>query len=209
MRLFYFRAYDQTGHKRTGAIEAPNVRAADAELRKSGLRPYFLNEYEAVRKALREKRKRERLLILGGSLAIALSLVLSGQLVRYAGRERAPDVEDYKRAGILDESSGVIVAKTKEEREFALEIYKIWDGFYPDLITGVDVKRLFMTVYVSRQVYDLSDNELELLATNTTRALQRRFETSGATLLIVEGDNTVMEVNYASARQSLRVRSYR
>jgi len=209
VRLFYFRAYDQTGHKRTGAIEAPNVRAADAELRKSGLRPYFLNEYEAVRKALREKRKRERLLILGGSLAIALSLVLSGQLVRYAGRERAPDVEDYKRAGILDESSGVIVAKTKEEREFALEIYKIWDGFYPDLITGVDVKRLFMTVYVSRQVYDLSDNELELLATNTTRALQRRFETSGATLLIVEGDNTVMEVNYASARQSLRVRSYR
>jgi hypothetical protein len=209
VRLFYFRAYDQTGHKRTGAIEAPNVRAADAELRKSGLRPYFLNEYEAVRKALREKRKRERLLILGGSLAIALSLVLSGQLVRYAGRERAPDVEDYKRAGILDESSGVIVAKTKEEREFALEIYKIWDGFYPDLITGVDVKRLFMTVYVSRQVYDLSENELELLATNTTRALQRRFETSGATLLIVEGDNTVMEVNYASARQSLRVRSYR
>ena len=209
MRCFYFRAYDEAGQKRSGTMEAPDRQAADAALRKNGLRPYFVNDYEAVKKAARAQRKRQRIIVAAGAGATVFALILSGWIVEYAGRERAPNIVEYRETGLVEDSSGAIVAKTKEERDFALEIYKSWEGFYPGMITGIEVKKVLMTIYVPRRIHDLPDSELEMMASNTVRALQRRFETSGCTLLIVEGNEAVMEANYTALPESMRVKSYR
>ena len=186
-----------------------DLRAADAELQRKGLRPYFLNDVESVKKALRQRRKRRRIITIVGGVAVAASFFLSGVMVRYAGRERAPDIQQYRRTGLIQEGPSLIVADSKEEREFAQQIYSTWEGFYPGTVTGLDVKKLLITVYVTNKVYDLSENELELLASNTARALQRRFSTSGCTLLVVETEITILEVTYTSLTKSTRVKSYR
>lgn len=210
MKTFYYRAYDGAGGKRTGTIEARDRWTADAELRKHGLRPYLLHDYQVLKKVLRQKQKeRRRVIAIVGAAAVVVSIVFSIVIVRWAGRERAPNIEDYRRAGLVAGSSGVIGAETKEEREFGLEIHQAWQRFYPDTVTGVDVSKLLMTVYVTRKIRDLTDNELELLASNTVRALQRRFQASGCTVLVVEGDRTILEVHYNVLTRSTRVKSYR
>ena len=209
MKCFYFRAYDEAGRKRSGTMEAHDRQAADAELRKNGLRPYFVNDYEAVKKAARAQRKRHRIIVAAGAGATVFALILSGWIVEYAGRERAPNIVEYRETGLVEDSSGTIVAKTKEERDFALEIYNSWEGFYPGMITGLEVRKVLMTIYVTRRIRDLPDSELEMMASNTARALQRRFRTSGCTLLIVEGTEAAIEVYYTALPESMRVKSYR
>ena len=209
MASFYYRAFDVTGRKRTGTIQASDPRAADAELRRNGLRPYFLNDVESVKKALRARRRRRRIIAISGGVAVALAFFLAGAMIRYAGRERPPDIQQYRQAGLIREGPNIIVADTKEEREFAQEMHDTWEGFYPGIVTGLDVKKLLMTVYVTNKVYDLADTELELLASNTARALQRRFNTNGCTLLVVEGETTILEIAYTALTKSTRVKSYR
>jgi hypothetical protein len=210
MKIFYYRAYDGAGGKRTGTIEARDRWAADAELKKNGLRPYLLHDYQVLKKVLRQKQKeRRRVIAIVGAAAVVVSIVFSIVIVRWAGRERPPDIEDYRRAGLVAGNSGMIGAKTKEERAFGLEIHQAWQSLYPDTVTGVDVSKLLMTVYVTRNVRHLSENELELLASNTVRALQRRFQASGCTVLVVEGDRTILEVHYNVLTRSTRVKSYR
>jgi len=210
MKTFYYKAYDGAGGKRTGTIEARDRWTADTELRSDGLRPYFLHDYNVLKKVLRQKQKeRRRAIAIVGTAAVVLSLIFSSLIVRYAGRERAPNIQEYRRSGLVAGGPGVIAAKTKEEREFGLEMYQVWQSLYPDTITGVEVSKLLMTVYVTRNIRRLSENELEMLASNTVHALQRRFQASGCTLLIVRGDKTILEVHYNTLTRSTRVKSYR
>jgi len=210
MKTFYYKAYDGAGGKRTGTIEARDRWTADAELREDGLRPYFLHDYQVLKKILQQKQKeRRRVIAIVGAAAVALSLVFSVVIVRYAGRERPPNMEDYRRSGLVAGSPSLIAAKTKEEREFGLEIYQVWQSLYPDTISGVEVSKLLMTVYVTRNVRHLSENELEMLASNTVHALQRRFEAGGCTLLVVRDDKTILEVHYNCLTRSTRVKAYR
>jgi len=209
VRTFYFKAYDETGRKMTGTIEAEDRQAANAELRESGLRVYRLHDYHKLRKALQKRKKRQRLITITGTAAVVLSLVFSSLMVRYAGRERAPDIDEYRRTGIVAGNPGLIMAKTMEEREFGSYIHGVWQSFCPGAVTGLEVTKLFMSVYVSRSIRDLSDNDLEVLASNTVRALQRRFEASVCTLLVVEGDTTILEVRYNAITSSTRVKFYR
>ncbi len=210
MPFFYYRAYDEAGQKRAGIIEARDRWAADAELRRTGLRPHFLQDYRQIKKVLREKqKKRQRLLVIGGAVAVILSALFSALIVRYAGRERAPAIEQYKRAGLVAGRPGIITAKTKEEREFAQEVLAIWQSFCPGAVSGLEVGKLLMTVYVTREIRALPASDLEVLASHTVRALHRRFGASGCTLLVVEGDATILEVSYNSITRSTRVKSYR
>lgn len=210
MPFFYYKAYDEAGQRRAGIIEARDRWAADAELRSTGLRPYFLHDYHRLKKALRQKqKKRQRLIVMLGTVAVVLSAIFSGLIVRYAGRQRAPVIEEYKRTGLVAGSPGVIVAKTKEEREFAMEVLDVWDTFAPGSVRGIEVGKLLMTVYVTRKIRALSDNDLEVLASHTLRALHRKFEASGCALLVVEGDTTILEVSYNAITRSTRVKSYR
>lgn len=207
--VFYYRAYNQAGQKISGTITEFDLRAANVVLRDSGLRPYFLHDYKELKMVLRQRRKRRRRILIGGAISIALALVASGAIVGFAGRERAPSVQDLHAAGLGEGLPGMIVANSKEERDFARRIQQLWEGFLPGLVEGVELKKLFMTLYVSSQIRQMSDNDLEVLATNTAKALQRRFDLSGCTLWIVYKDETVMEVKYNSFARSTKVKFYR
>jgi len=212
VRTFYYRAYDGAGHKRTGTIEARDHWTADKELRKGGLRPYILHDYQKLKKILRQKqKKRQRVIAIAGASAVAFSIVLSVVIVRFAGRERVPTLDDYKVTGRVVGQEGGIVAATDEEEEFALEMYRVWDGFSPHTVVGLEVTKLLMTIYVTRDIRNLSEDELELLAGNTVRALQKRFGSSGCTLVVIEDkdESTFLEASYSIITRSTRVKFYR
>ena len=211
MRSFFYKAYDEAGRKRTGVIEAPHRKDADTELRKSGLRPYFLHDYHKLKEILRRKqRKRRQIIVVGGVAATILSVVFSVVVVRYAGRERAPLIDDYRRSGIVEGNPSVIQADTKEQREFAVDIHDVWESFCPEVIQGIEVTKLLMTIWVTREVRNLSDNELEVLASNAVRALHRKLGANACTLLVVEGtDRTILEVSYNALNKTTRLKLYR
>jgi hypothetical protein len=210
VRTFYYRAYDQAGHKRTGTIEARDQWTADKELRKGGLRPYFLHDYQKLKRILRQKqKKRQRVIAIAGASAVALSIVVSIVIVRLAGRERALTLDDYKLTGRVVGQEGGVVAATDDEEEFALEMYRIWDSFCPRAVVGLEVTKLLMTIHVTRNIRNLSEDELELLASNTVRALQRRFGTTGCTLVVVEDTTPIMDASYSIITKRVRVKSYR
>lgn len=210
MRTFYYRAYDEVGRKRTGTIEARDHWAADKELRKGGLRPYFVHDYQLLKKVSRQKqRKRRRIIAAAGTVAVVSSLVFSALIVRYAGRERPLNIEDYKRTGLVVGKQAGIVAKTEEEEEFAFEMYRVWESFCPRTVVGLEVTKLLMTVYVTRDIRDLPEKDLEVLASNTVLALQRRFGSGACTLVVIRGDTTILEASYNSITRSTRVKSYR
>lgn len=209
VKTIYFRAYDETGGKRSGTMEATDVRAAATELREGGLRPYFLHDYHALKEKLRRKKKRRRIIAISGSVAVALSLLFSGLIVGYAGRERAPDIGEYEQMGLVEGAPGVVVARTKEERLFGLDIYEVWQRFSNKSVTGLEVSKFLMTVYVNKGIRHLSDKELESLAESTVRASQRHFRSSGCTLLVVENGGTILEIQYNGFTKSTTLKSYR
>ena len=145
---------------------------------------------------------------IGGPVAILLSLYISSQIEQYAGRERAPDIEQYARAGIVQGDPGIVVAKTKALREFGGEIRTVWESFYPGSVAGLEVSTLLMTIYVTPAIRVLSDSEREALASNTVRALHRRFGSDVCTLLVVEDATTLIEVTYNAMTKSTRVKSF-
>ncbi|HIJ65346.1 MAG TPA: hypothetical protein HPP77_05275 [Candidatus Hydrogenedentes bacterium] len=208
-KAYYFKAYDRAGNKRTGSIEAPDPRAADAALRQQGLRPYFVLDRRKVKKALLRRKVKRKQLILGlGIAAIGASLIFSSLLVRYAGRERAPNVAQYRKAGILEGYSGMIYTERKEEREFGVKMVQIWESFYPGVVTGVEVRKLMLTIYVTKRVRKIPDNELDMLVSNTVRALHRQFGAAVCTVLVIRGDETLLEATYDSLSRSVHIRSY-
>ena len=211
MRSFFYKAYNEAGRKRTGVIEAPHREDADAELRKSGLRPYFLHDYHKLKEILRRKqRKRRQIIVVSGVVATVLAVVFSIVVVRYAGRDRSPLIDDYVRTGIVQGNPGVIQAGTKEQRKFALDLSGVWENFCPGVIKGIEVTNVLMTIWVTKHVRNLSDNELELLASNAVRALHRQFGSNACTLLVVEGtDRTIFEVSFNALNKATRIKSYR
>lgn len=208
MTTFYYKAYDSTGHKRVGTIKEYNVREAQLFLRGRGLKAYFLEDVKIVRKVIRKRRLRHRIIVIGGATAIALALVGSGVLVGYAGREAAPDAGQYREAGILKGDSGAVVAITPEAREFARKIYDVWQSFAPGVITGIEARKRFMTIYVNNDIRSMSSQDLEVLASRTCQALQRHFKSAGATLLIFHDDLPIMEVKYNGLTKTTKVKTY-
>ena len=200
----------EAGRKRTGTIDARDHWAADKELRKSELRPYFIHDYQALKKVLRQKqKKRQRIIAIVGAAAVVSSLVFSALIVRYAGRERPLSIEDFKETRLVVGKQAGIIARTEEQEEFAFEMYRMWENFCPHTVVGLEVTKLLMTVYVTRNIRNLPENDLEVLASNTVLALHRRFGSSACTLLVVQGDRTILEAGYNSITRSTRVKSYR
>jgi hypothetical protein len=65
-----------------------------------------------------------------------------------------------------------------------------------------------VTLYVSHAVHSLSQQVLELLASNTIRFYHRRFHGTTATLLVVEDEDIILEVNYSPLSGITRIKSY-
>ncbi|MCP4640734.1 MAG: hypothetical protein GY851_09890, partial [bacterium] len=152
--------------------------------------------YHAVKKAFRRKKKREHTLIGLGVVLILLSFPVSTYFVRHAERERAPDIEDYKRTGIVTGATGIITAKGERERQFAQNTYDVWETYRPGTVTGVEVTRLVVGVYVNSKVRSLSDEDLEMLTVATVKAHHRQLRSKACTLLVVEGTTTIVEAEY-------------
>ena len=206
MITYIYKAYDQLGNKKAGKVAVHTILDARRILRERHLNPYFLEDFKVVKQNIRRRRKRRRIIVAVGAVLIAAALVLSGIMVGYAGRERAPD---YSKTGVLKGGSGNLVADTDQGRAFARNIYQAWQSFAPGVINGIEVRKHLMTIYVGRAVRRMSESDLEVLATNSIRALQREFKSNGGTLLIIEDDLTIMEVRYNSFTKSTNIIRYK
>ena len=209
MTTYVYKAYDPAGHKKAGTVVVESVFDARRILRDKGLKIYFLEDLKSVKQQVRRKKRRRRTLYISGSILIALALVTSGVMVGYAGREQALGLEAYQEVGAVRGHAGTVYAKTDAEMAFAQNIYDAWSSFTPGVITGIEVQRSVMTVYVSRKISQVSDNDVEALVTSSVRALQREFGASGTTLLLVKDDVTLMEVRYSPYTRSTNIKDFR
>lgn len=209
VKTIYYKAYDPAGRKLTGKIQAAGIREAHLELQGSGLRPYFLHDYEKLKEMIRRRRKRKKIIVICGGVAIAISLVLSGVIVGYAGREQPTNIESIRQQGLVVGNSQAIAGKTEEERQFGQQVFDAWQSFAPDSVTGVEVNKILLMVYVNRKIRRLSDQELEMLSEQCVKALQRRFGAVGCSLLVVEDEQTIMELRYNGYLKSTTIKSFR
>ena len=209
MATFVYKAYDQLGNKKAGKIAVPSEMDARRELRDHGLSAYFLQDLHAFKRRLKKRKKRQRVLAIGGVIAIAAAMLLSGLMVGYAGREQALTVEDYQAAGVAMGGSGNFVVDTDQGARFARKIYEAWHSFAPGVVNGIEVHKHFMALYVSRKVSSIDDDDLELLATSTVRAVQREYDSAGATLLNNQDDVPIMENKYNRFTKSTKNTHYK
>lgn len=209
MQTVYFKAFDETGGKRSGTVQAVDVRAAAQELRRNGLRPYFVHDYQELKARKRQLKRRRRILYVGGGIVIACSLVLSGLVVGYVGRERPQSIENYKKAGLVQGADNLVYAKSSEAREFGRGIHEIWQSFTNEAVTGLEVNKYLLTIYVNRQIYKVPPRDFEALAEQTVRAFQRHFNSNGCKLLVANKDETLLEVSYNGFTKAMNLKSYR
>ena len=209
MATFVYKAYDQLGNKKAGKIAVPSELDARRELRDHGLSAYFLEDLRAVKKVLHKRRKRRQILAVVGVVLIAAAMLVSGLMVGYAGRERDLTVEDYETAGVVTGGSGNLIAGTDQDKQFARRMHEAWQSFAPGVLTGIEVRKRFMTLYVDRAVSKIPDEDLEYLATTSVRAVQRQYDSAGATLLIIQDDVPIMEVKYNEFTNSTKITRYK
>lgn len=207
MTRYFYKAYDGMGGKTGGTVDAANAREADRQLRASGLRPYFIDDYALVKKAHRRKRRRQRVLIIGGSGIVGLSLIASGMIVAFAGREQAPTLEQYQALGIATAEEGPAGGKTDEAKAFAEDMHDAWSDFIPDIVRRVEVRKPYMTVHVTRRFHAVSEENEDYLISSTMQVLKRRFG-ARARLIIVEGELLIMEVKFNPINKTLIVKRY-
>ena len=209
MTTFVYKAYDQLGNKKAGTLAVASMLDARRELRERGLSAYLIEDLRAFKKALRKRKKRRQILAIVGVVSISLAMLGSGLMVGYAGRDRALTVEEYEAAGVVKGGSGNVVADTQQGRDFASDIYNAWQSFAPGAILGIEVRRGFMTIYVGKKISLIGDEDLEVLATNSARASQRQFGSSGSNVLIIRDDVPILEVRYNGITKSTKITSYK
>lgn len=208
MTTYLFKAYDATGFKTVGKVDGVDPHSVDVELRAKGLRPYFIREFAAVKRTVKKRRRRRRILYATGAFAILIAYISASILVRTAGREQEPGLEEYKRMGLVSDAEGKFIAKTDEGRKFASDIYQVWENFYPGVLERIEVKSILLTFNVSKDVRRIPESDLEMLVTNTVRAHQRIFDTSTSRLLLVQDDLPFLEVKFSALLNTMNIRTY-
>ena len=206
--VYYYKAYDASGHKKHGKIEAHDGHEADLQLRRHGLRPYFVHEYQALKREMRRRNRRVKIMTLAGAVLVGISAGFATVLVSHAGRERAPRVAELRRAAEVEGSPIPLAAGTNAERRLALDVHKMWEGFAPDVAKGIEVTKSIMIIETDSSIQHLPDDELEMLVANTVRAHNRRFEPSRSTLFVVENELTILEVDYTRLTRIVNIKRY-
>lgn len=208
MCVYYYKAYDGAGSKKRGIIDAPDERAADRRLRRTGLRPYVICDFEIVKsKAHKEKRRRKQILI-SGVVSIVAALWFSGFIVGYAGRQKAPDIQAYEEGGVLVGATQMIFGATPVEREFAQDMADLWDSYAPGTRDGLEATTFLVTVYANPKVNDLTDDQVDLLVSQIIRAQRRRFHVQGPQVIVVLDETTLLEAVYSETNRSIDIVSY-
>ena len=209
MPKFVYKADTAYGDEKKGIVEAHTISDARRLLRENGLISTYLEDAKLYKKRRRAHKRRQKMIVRIGVVLIIGALVLSAWIAREAERETAPMVSGLQDSGVLRGNAGTIVADTQKAENFAHRIIQAWNSFAPRLITGIEVRNNLMTLYVSGTAVGIDANDLEVLATNTLTALQREFNSTGATMLIIEDDVTIMELYYNPYTRSMKIQDYR
>ena len=209
MIKYVYKADNMYGDERTGTIIAPSESDARRLLREKGLVSTFLEDIKVYKHKRRVRKRRRRLIIRTGAGLISIAIVASVWMARAGNRDAAPDVSALVDSGVLRGHAGTIVADSPELQSFAHRIVEAWNSFTPGLITGIEVQKNLMSLYVSSSVKNIGDDDMEVLATNSLRALQREFKASGVTMLIIEDELTIMELYYSPFTRSMKIRDHR
>lgn len=201
MPYYYFEAATADGRIRKKILRARDKKDADSRIRSSGLRPMLIESTHAIKKKKQEKALHTRHIVQNTLLTVAgISLVggIAGYLIMldFSSAERF-DVETLSRSGIVSHASSIINAESQEERDFARDVFGIWDMSYPDSISGIEIKHKgLMLIYVKGGRKKFGDDSLRLLASTVARAFQRRFGTNNCMVLVVHGNDTLAESRY-------------
>lgn len=201
MPYYYFEAVAADGHVRKRVLKARDKKDADRQIRSSGLQPFLIESAQVARKKKQEKQVHTRRILRHTLYAVA-SLSLVGGVAAYLvvldlSHVDRFDVKALSRSGIVSQSSMIIDGKSQEERDFAREIYSIWEMSFPESISGVEIKHKgLMLLYVKRGKEQFNKADLRVMTATLVRAFQRRFDTVNCIVLIVHEDQTIAESRY-------------
>lgn len=209
MTKYVYKADNAYGDERRGIIAAPSEPDARRMLRENGLVSTFLEEATVYKRKRKARKRRQKIILWTGAVLIIGALAASASMTIMAKRETAPDVAVLQESGVLRGNAGNIFADSDETKEFAYRIINAWNSFAPRIITGIEVRPNLMTLYVSGTAKGIDPNDLEVLATNSLRSLQREFDSIGVTMLIIENDITIMELKYNPYSGTMRIHDYR
>ncbi|MEA3366068.1 MAG: hypothetical protein U9Q79_10560, partial [Candidatus Hydrogenedentes bacterium] len=181
---------------------------ADQALRRHGLRLYFMHDYQALKLEMRRRNRRVKMLTLLGAVLVGMSAGFAGVMVSYAGRERAPRVADLRTPHPTEGSPIPLAVGTDEERELALDVYSMWEGFVPNATKSIEVSRSIMVIETNAGIRNLASDELDMLVANTVKAHNRRFQPGRSTLFVLEGELTILEVDYTRLTKAVNIKHY-
>ncbi len=205
MPYYYFEAVTTDGKIRKKVLKARDKKDADRRLRDSGLRPMLVESTRVVRKKKHEKVLRTRRVVRNTLTSVAALSLIGGVgaylIVLDLSTVNRFDVQTLSRSGIVAYTPSIINAKTEEERDFAREVFGVWEKSFPDSIRGIEIKHKgLMLLYVKSGRNRFKNDHLRSLASTITYAFQRRFETSNCMLLIVHGDETLAECRFQNEK---------
>lgn len=209
MIKYVYKADNAYGDERRGIIAAPSVSDARRLLREKGLVSTFLEDAVTYKRKRRVRKRRQKVILWTGAILIVGALAASVSMTIMSNREIAPDVAVLQQSGVLRGNAGNIVADSDETKIFAYRIIEAWNSFAPRIITGIEVRRNLMILYVSGTKTGIDANDLEVLATNSLRSLQREFDAIGVTMLIIEDDLTIMELKFNPYSGTMKIHDYR
>jgi hypothetical protein len=211
MPYYYFEAVTADGRIRKKHLKAKDKKDADKQLRVLGLRPILI-ETARVTKKKKQRDQFETRHIVRNRLLFVASISLVVGVAAYLilldiGSGPSIGVPTLTRSGIISQSSSIINAKTQEERDFARQIFAIWEMSFPDSVSGIEIKgKGLMLLYLRVGKERFRRDDLRSIASTVTRAFQRRFDTSGCKVLIVHEDDTLAESEYRDGKVTAKVR---
>lgn len=187
---YYFEAATADGKIRRKVLKARDKSAADHRIREWGLHPILI-ESAHVAKKKRLKTLHVRHIVRDTLLAVTGISLVGGVaayfiILDFASPDKL-DVQKLVHSGIVSEASGVIHAKTPEERAFAREVRGVLDSSFPEAFGGITIERKFLMLVYVKERGKLTDADLEHIASVVTGAFQRRFDSRSCTLLLVHG----------------------
>jgi hypothetical protein len=195
---YYFEAAAADGQIQKKILKARDKKDADSRLRDSGLRPMLI---ESARLAKRKKEVKalHTRRIVRNTVATVAGISLVGGIAVYlvlldVNASEGPDVPMLTRSGIISQTSNMIYAETQDERDFARQLYSLWETSFPDSVSGIEIKHKgLLLIYLKPTRRSLRKDDLRVTTTALALAFQRKFETSTCILMVVKGDMTIAE----------------
>lgn len=210
MPYYYFEAVTAEGRMRKRVLKARDKKDADKQIRSSGLHPVLIESARIAKKRKQERAVHTRRIIRNTFLMVT-SISLVGGIATYLivldlGKVDRFDVQALSRSGIISKSSSIINAQTKEERDFAREVFGLWEMSFPDTVSGLEIKHKgLMLLYIKTGAEMFGSADLRAMTATLTRAFQRRFDTYNCIVLIVHEDQTVAEGRYQNKNVTVSV----